>query len=251
MTTLPARNLLDGSKLPKTTTGEMKEALGKLHDYLNEMLGSDSADKETARLQLGIDLARLTAEIDAKADRNALQTAMAELGNRLQALEENLSKSRIPVGALVMFPAAEAPAGYLRADGSALGRQAYPELFAVIGTSFGAGDGETTFNLPNLIGRFAEGSATPGTVKEAGLPNIGGRTWSFVYEGFVNQQYGAMKATIENASTLFPTTATGVNNFKASWVDFDASRSSPVYGKSATVQPPALTLLPCIRASNT
>ncbi len=43
MTKLPERNILDGSKLPKTTTGEMKGALGKLRDYLFELFGDDSS----------------------------------------------------------------------------------------------------------------------------------------------------------------------------------------------------------------
>lgn len=49
MTKLPTKELLDGSKQPKTTTGEMKDALGKLRDYLNELFGEDSTDKEAVR----------------------------------------------------------------------------------------------------------------------------------------------------------------------------------------------------------
>ena len=60
MTKLSEKAILDGSRVPKTTTGEMKNALGKLRDYLNELLGEDSTDKESARLALGIDLAELT-----------------------------------------------------------------------------------------------------------------------------------------------------------------------------------------------
>ena len=48
MTKLPAKEVLNGSKLPKTTTGEMKDALGKLRDYLSDLLGEDSADSEAA-----------------------------------------------------------------------------------------------------------------------------------------------------------------------------------------------------------
>ncbi|WAW06537.1 hypothetical protein NB639_03750 [Oxalobacter formigenes] len=53
MTKLPEKNVLDGNKEPRTTTGEMKNALGKLRDYLNELLGEDSSDKEAARQALG------------------------------------------------------------------------------------------------------------------------------------------------------------------------------------------------------
>lgn len=64
MSKLPERAVLDGSKIPKTTTGEMKEALGELHDYLKELLGEDSGDKESARLALGIDLEELSGKHD-------------------------------------------------------------------------------------------------------------------------------------------------------------------------------------------
>jgi microcystin-dependent protein len=53
------------------------------------------------------------------------------------------------VGEISQWAGAGAPAGYLVCDGSAVSRVAYPELFAAIGTTYGAGDGSTTFNLPN------------------------------------------------------------------------------------------------------
>lgn len=56
MTKLPEKDLLDGSKTPKTSTREMKNALGELRDYLSGLLGTDSADKAAAREALGIDL---------------------------------------------------------------------------------------------------------------------------------------------------------------------------------------------------
>ena len=237
MTKLPAKEVLNGSKLPKTTTGEMKDALGKLRDYLSDLLGEDSADREAARLALGIDLAELGAQIGSKSDRTELET-------RAKMLEAEIAKRGIPVGSIDWFAAATPPAGYLKADGAAVGRQTYPDLFAAIGTTYGEGDGETTFNLPDLIGRFAEGSETPGTVKEAGLPNIKGFTdfWSFG-EG-TNKPSGAFYT--QSAANSTPASTGGVSPAQLLW--FDASRSNPIYGVSDTVQPPALTLLPCIKA---
>ena len=49
---------------------------------------------------------------------------------------------------------ATVPTGWLRCNGAAINREAYPELFAAIGTTYGAGDGATTFNLPDSRGRF-------------------------------------------------------------------------------------------------
>ena len=147
----------------------------------------------------------------------------------------------VPVGTVVMFTAAEPPAGYLKCDGSAIGRTTYPELYAAIGTTYGAGDGSTTFNLPNLIGRFAEGSATPGTVKEAGLPNITGTLYSVI-----NEQ-GSASGAIQYAATETGVAGTGTARQRGNYT-LNASLTNPIYGKSDTVQPPALTLLPCIKA---
>ena len=68
-----------------------------------------------------------------------------------------------PAGALMPFAGAAAPAGYLACDGSAVSRTTYAALYAAIGTTYGAGDGSTTFNLPDLERRAivgAGGSAT-------------------------------------------------------------------------------------------
>ena len=62
-------------------------------------------------------------------------------------------------GESIMFsgPADKIPAGYLIEDGSAVGRVAYATLFAAIGTTYGAGNGATTFNLPDSRGEFWRG----------------------------------------------------------------------------------------------
>ena len=247
MSKLPEKAVLDGSKIPKTTTGEMKEALGELHDYLKELLGEDSGDKESARLALGIDLEELSGNIDAKADRSEL-SSVAMTGSYDDLKDKpDLSERGVPIGTVAWFAMPVPPAGYLKCDGAAVGRETCPELFAAIGTTFGAGDGETTFNLPDLIGRFAEGSATPGTVKEAGLPNLVGYSDTVGFSDMRFEPTGCFYPAEEwNAGTFNIVEKTGTAG--ANVVRFDASHGNPTYGKSDTVQPPALTLLPCIKA---
>lgn len=63
----------------------------------------------------------------------------------------------MPAGAISLWAADVAPADWLICDGSAVSRATYASLFAAIGTAFGAGDGSTTFNLPNLKGRTPVG----------------------------------------------------------------------------------------------
>lgn len=62
-----------------------------------------------------------------------------------------------PTGTVIWFAANTAPTGYLKANGANVSRTTYASLFAVIGTTFGAGDGSTTFGLPDLRGEFIRG----------------------------------------------------------------------------------------------
>lgn len=242
----------------------MKDSLGKLRDYLNELLGDDSEDKETARQTLGIDLKVLNEKIEAKADQETLEETMKNkvdqsvFESKTDELEKEIAKRGAPVGTIEFFAMATPPAGYLRADGAEVGRETYPQLFAAIGTMFGDGNGETTFNLPDLAGRFAQGSMTPGQKIEEGLPNI---------TGTINNQFPAdttfsFGGEWPIAGTSNPGALTSKGNLtnkaiaESSWtggsvlgsISFDAGRSNSIYGASATVQPPALTLLPCIKA---
>lgn len=63
----------------------------------------------------------------------------------------------LPAGSIVQWGSNTIPTNWLLCDGSAVLRSAWPSLFAAIGTTYGAGDGTTTFNLPNLKGRVAVG----------------------------------------------------------------------------------------------
>ena len=62
-----------------------------------------------------------------------------------------------PPGGVMAFAGAVAPTGYLECDGAAVDRTTYADLFAVIGTTFGSGNGSTTFNVPDLRGEFVRG----------------------------------------------------------------------------------------------
>lgn len=160
----------------------------------------------------------------------------------LQNPAKGIVHTGVPVGTVIHFAASMPPKGYLKADGSAVSRETYPDLFAVIGTRFGEGDGTSTFSLPDLINRFVEGSALPGQKIEAGLPNIKGT----IAQGYCNG-YGAMSEAFYGTGSAIGTGGDAHSGYSA-FINLDASRSSGIYGNSNTVQPPALTLLPCIKA---
>ena len=66
-------------------------------------------------------------------------------------------------GEVKLFAGSILPAGHLWCDGSAVSRTAYAALFAAIGTSYGAGDGSTTFNVPRFNERIPMGVSAPGS----------------------------------------------------------------------------------------
>jgi len=65
--------------------------------------------------------------------------------------------NRSEVGAIKPWTKATAPDGYLLCDGAAVSRTTFADLFAVISTTYGSGDGSTTFNVPNLQGKMPQG----------------------------------------------------------------------------------------------
>ena len=78
----------------------------------------------------------------------------------------------VPVGTILDYAGDTAPMGYLVCDGSAVSRTDYAALFAVIGTTWGSGDGSTTFNIPDFRGRTSIGSGT-GTAPDATAHALG------------------------------------------------------------------------------
>jgi len=63
----------------------------------------------------------------------------------------------VPTGSVHMMATTTAPSGYLKCNGAAISRSTYAGLFAIIGTAHGAGDGSSTFNVPDLRGEFVRG----------------------------------------------------------------------------------------------
>ena len=97
---------------------------------------------------------------------NLTLTLPATDGSSGQALTTNGSGALafatiggVPIGAVFYFAANTAPTGFLKANGAAVSRTTYAALFAITGTTYGAGDGSTTFNVPDLRGEFIRGWA--------------------------------------------------------------------------------------------
>ena len=143
-----------------------------------------------------------------------------------------------PVGSVIAYMGTDEPEGYLLMDGRELNRETYADLFAAIGTSQGAGDGSTTFNIADMTdGRYLMGSTVVGSRISAGLPNITG-TANSIITGNNASGSGVFKYS---ANTANVNQAGSVDWFDCYHISIDASRSSAVYGKSGTVTPLSLS----------
>ena len=118
----------------------------------------DGATVTTAELNILDGVTATTAEINILAGTTVSATELNYLTgvtSNLQSQIDNLSI--IPSGAIQAFARNTVPTDWLAADGSAVSRTTYADLFAAIGTTFGSGDGSTTFNVPDLRGEFIRG----------------------------------------------------------------------------------------------
>lgn len=154
------------------------------------------------------------------------------------------------VGDIVFSPLGTPREGTLVCDGSAVSRQTYKELFDFLGVSCGEGDGETTFNLPDLRDQWILCAGTEHEAGESvaeGLPDISG--W------FYNINVANSHGVVYNPSGVFsqearvsPGTAgaasTAGGNIYVTY--FNADQSSPIYGASTHVTPASVAVLPCI-----
>lgn len=145
-----------------------------------------------------------------------------------------------PIGApqITLNFGATLPENCIWLEGAEISRTTYSTLFGIYGTTYGEGDGTTTFNLPDFRNRVIWG-ATSGGYLEAGLPNITGNAKFCAWAN--TGASGALGGT----SYVYTFTQGGYNTptnvYANSNMNIDASRSSSVYKNDVTtVQPPAI-----------
>lgn len=197
---------------------------------------------------------------DKKITYSMLVDALTATGDKAKGLTDNncfltpLSLQSVidvicPPGMFGLFHATDVPEGWLLCNGATVSRTTYSRLFAKIGTKYGAGDGSTTFKLPNLDGRVLQGTTNTGNVGnylEAQLPNITGgitttNTWAQIVDTGASASGCFQIHEIPNSLGATDSGVVGNCGF-----DIDASRSSSIY-TSTEMQPKALAILPCIR----
>ena len=172
--------------------------------------------------------------------------ALPNLSQISEALDKIMPElTPVPVGTVAY--AHEVPTGWLQCNGAEVSRTTYARLFRKIGTKYGAGNGSTTFNLPDLQHRVLEGTNTTSEVAqkvEAGLPDITGsqHTWGWIANSscsgalYPGGSVGHPRQGVESSDTTYDT------------IFLAASRANGIHGTSDTEQPSSLRLMPIIKA---
>ena len=132
---------------PKIDAAEHDAEMNDVADALSACLKANGSKVPTANLPMG----------------NFKHTGCANAVNADEYATLGQITGLIPAGIIVPYAGGAAPTGWLLCDGSAISRSGYGALYTVIGTTYGVGDGSTTFNVPNMKQRFPLGKADSGT----------------------------------------------------------------------------------------
>lgn len=144
-TTIDGVNIAEGCS-PAGLNNAIRSIMAAVKTWATGSVTSTGLTMTTARL-----LGRTTASTGA-IEEITVGSGLSLSGGTLTA-----TAASTQTGEIKWWPTNTAPSGYLECSGSAVSRTTYSALFAVIGTTFGTGDGSTTFNLPDLRGEFIRG----------------------------------------------------------------------------------------------
>jgi len=170
----------------------------------------------------------------------------------------------VPVGTILTFGASTPPSGFLECNGSAISRSTYASLFSILSTTHGAGDGSSTFNLPDLRGQFVRGWANTGSTDAGRVfgstqtdqnKNHTHTTDSTTLTGGIRKISEGFGAN-GSASGVFTKTADGTNTITGSsstsnvgGVDFDGTHTHTISssGGGTEARPTNLALMYIIK----
>jgi microcystin-dependent protein len=174
---------------------------------------------------------------------NAGDVLTADVMNEIR---DTLLAGLLPVGSLVSYAGATAPEGYLLCDGTSVSRTTYATLFSVLSTTYGTGDGTTTFNLPDLRGRMPIGAGVGAGLTERTLGANGGSQEIPSHQHHEGDYRAAIGAVNGNAgvlgyesNSLSPRGPSSVTNYTVfgtgfSQSNFGFNHHTRVYGTSST-----------------
>ncbi len=144
-----------------------------------------------------------------------------------------------PIGTIIPYTGGSIPDGYVLCDGSAISRSAYLDLFTVIGTTWGSGDGSTTFNVPDLRGRFLRGAINIANVTGSGTPSSNNTTFTAHGYNRTGMKVRVVSGTLTGLSTSTDYYVIVVDEntlaFAASYADALAGTKIAISGTNSAV----------------
>jgi microcystin-dependent protein len=159
---------------------------------------------------------------------------------------ENLMKVFFPVGAFLQFAGSSAPTGYLACDGAAVSRATYAALFGVIGTTYGVGDGSTTFGLPDARGLVMVGAGAHGTMTRAnGTAYNGGAVGASRDDQMIGHVHVTDTANAGTGTTKIGNGATDNADINTGAAVSDGTNGTPRTGDET--RPAEIAVLVCIK----
>lgn len=210
----------DGSNFPTLVAGDYFPAT------ISKPNGTFEIVKCTARSGDTLTVTRAQESTTALAfDANSL-IELRLTASTIEAIDSAAAGAAQKAGEVSFFAMNSAPTGWIKANGAAISRTTYAALFSAIGTTFGTGDGSTTFNVPDMRGYFSRGWADNGSVDSGrafgssqqddfkshnhasaanGAPNqrpVGGGVWESATAGSVTGSTGGTETRPKNVALL-------------------------------------------------
>ncbi len=159
-------------------------------------------------------MARYLNELDAVTSLQNTDIILVEQNTQnKQSAVTKLVDIQYPVGMVIVSLLTSAPDGWLLCDGSAVDRTTYADLFALIGETYGIGDGSTTFNLPDYRGQFLRGAGTHSSQTMAnGTAYNGGSLGNYEEDGFQGHTHLQSSYNYDNKNKSSGTDGNIANN---------------------------------------
>lgn len=175
-----------------------------------------------------------------------IMNSLLSWANKISEILDKVNKKTVETGDILIITHNNIRDGFLLCNGANVSRTDYADLFSVIGTTFGAGDGSTTFTLPDMRNRYPIGAGTNllGAYLEEQLPNVSGNLGP---SRTLHKRGGSGSFAISGAfssSSLSNVKVLGSSDYQEDVYGYkiDASRSNSAYTNSGKVRPLSLVL---------
>ena len=223
--------------LPGAVTDQTAKTVPLGADSVLVYSAADNALRKSTLAQVGANMTLAARDIQV----SGAVTGTASFNGSANINIVTTAAQTVPAGSVFNFAASTAPTGYLECSGAAVSRATYAALFAVTSTTFGVGDGSTTFNLPDLRGEFVRGF-------DAGRGVDSGRTFGSAQSGDVQPHTHPMTRVLTwQSAPLDVSNVCEQNQSPAGPDDYSGYRPNTDASTGTETRPRNIAMLYCIK----